>query len=102
MCRNDAAGEEVLRDHQGKSLLSEKDETQEIGTGLVFHLLQTWSSPSTGGYHKGCQRWKVCCDSVGQPCCRTWRREDKGLVSEPQQPGNNFQDRGLAYLGTPS
>lgn len=103
MCRNDAAREEVLRDHQDKSLLSKKDETLEICTGQDFHLLQTWSLPSTGGKHKGCQHWSECCDSAGQPRCRTYRREDEGRVSRShstrkQLPGQSAGLSGYSQL----
>lgn len=103
MCRNDAAREEVLRDHQDKSLLSKKDETPEICTGQDFHLLQTWSLPSTGGKHKGCQHWSECCDSAGQPRCRTYRREDEGRVSRShstrkQLPGQSAGLSGYSQL----
>lgn len=100
MCRNDAAREEELRDRD-KSLLSEKGETQENCTGRVFHLLQTWSLPSRGGKHKGCQHWRECCDSAGQPHCRTHSTEDEGRVSQPQHQETTSRTV-LAYLGTPS
>lgn len=103
VCRNDAARENVLRDHQDKSLLSKKDETPEICTGQDFHLLQTWSLPSTGGKHKGCQHWSECCDSAGQPRCRTCRREDEGRVSwshstRKQLPGQSAGLSGYSQL----
>lgn len=102
MCRNDAAGEEVLRGHEAEACSVKRMKPRRCAQGRFFTSSRPGHSPPQEVNTKAASTGVSAVTQQGSPTAELTAGRMKVLCPGATAPGNNFQHRVLAYLGTPS